>query len=79
LLEPELDVRLPRLGPTITPISALATIRTFCLEVEKLHKELAELGVTIPTLIVQEVKDLISLTEIVAGQGGSRPDKGSRR
>jgi predicted nucleotidyltransferase len=78
-LEAELDTALPRLGPVITPASALQNIRAFCTAVEKLHPALAELGVAIPAAIVGEVAALAEQTESIAAQGGSRPYEGSRR
>lgn len=78
-LEADLDARLPRFGAVITPESALAVIKEFCQEAERLNPALSELGVEVPTELIGEVKGLIALAELAAKIGGSRPNEGSRR
>lgn len=79
LIEPELDARLPRFSPVITPLTALEVVRAFCREVEKLQDGLGLLGMDIPAGIASEVYRLADAAEIVAREGGSRPYRGSRR
>jgi predicted nucleotidyltransferase len=78
-LEADLDARLPRFGPSIDPLAALAVIRQFCHEVTSLHPALADLGVAVDDAAAQETAALADLAEIVACAGGSNPDRGSRR
>lgn len=70
---PELVARPPRLGATIDPLSALAVIRRQCLETERLHPVLAELGVPIPADMPGEVAALGELAEAAARRELERP------
>ena len=69
VLEPEIDARLPRLGPVIDPLGALQVIRALCDEVVQLHPRLAALGVSIPSDVPGEVAELSALAEAVIRRG----------
>jgi predicted nucleotidyltransferase len=78
-LEPELSARLPRFAPGIDPLAALEVIRALCREVESLHPALAALGATVDEGVAKEVAALAEIAEIIAREGGSAPERGSRR
>lgn len=78
-LEAEVDARLPRFGPAIDPVQALAVVRGFCQEVEQLHPALAQLGATIHEDVPKQVYALAETAETLARTGGSSPLSGSRR
>ncbi|MGI8552595.1 MAG: hypothetical protein ACR2PL_17675 [Dehalococcoidia bacterium] len=69
VLAPDLDARLPRLGATIDPEGALTVIRHLCEEAERLHPNLAVLGVSIPLEVPGEVRSLAGLAEAVIRLG----------
>jgi predicted nucleotidyltransferase len=79
MIEPELDARLPRFGPVITPVTALEVVRAFCHEMERLQDDFGLVGLNVPAGIPSHLYYLADLAEIVARDGGSRPYKGSRR
>ena len=69
-LEPELDARLPMLGESVDPRSALAVIRAFCREVEALHPALAALGVPIPAAMPDQVRSIAAVADAAIECGG---------
>lgn len=58
-LEPHLDVRLPKLGTTITPAGALAVIEQHCNLVESLQGSLGHVGAAVGPRIIEQTRELI--------------------
>jgi predicted nucleotidyltransferase len=73
ILEPELDARLPRVGPTIDPRGALDIVGELCQEVEKLHLALMALGAAIPFEVPADVVRLRGIAEEVLRRGDIQP------
>jgi len=69
MLERELDARLPVLGATIDPLSALAVIRALCAEVEALHPALAALDMPLPTQMPDEIRSIAAVAEDAIRRG----------
>lgn len=61
--EAELDALLPRLRWDITPLMALEVIDALCVEVERLHPALVDLGVDVPGEMVLETRALSSIAQ----------------
>jgi hypothetical protein len=68
-LEPELDARLPVLGPSVDPAAALDVIARLCHQAGALHPALAALGVPIPEAMPEEIRTLSSLAHDALRRG----------
>ena len=68
-IEPEIDVSLPRTGPTITPLNALQVIEELCAQMEQLHAAVAALGVAVPSTVPAEVEQMSALAAAIAREG----------
>jgi hypothetical protein len=75
ILEPELDARLPCVGPIVDPRGALDIVGKLCQEVENLHPALMALGATIPFEVPADVARLRGIAEEVLRRGVFQPRK----
>jgi hypothetical protein len=65
----ELDASLPRLGAVITPEAALEVIAGLCAGVQRLHHQLAKMGVELPADMPEAVETMIALARQEVRQG----------
>ncbi|MGH9172849.1 MAG: nucleotidyltransferase domain-containing protein [Vicinamibacterales bacterium] len=67
--EPELKARIPPLPATIDPPTVLDSILSLCAEMERLHPEIAALGVELPAAAPTEIAVLADLaTAMIAAR-----------
>jgi hypothetical protein len=72
-LEPDLDARLPKLGPTIMPSDALAVIARHCDLAEDLQSSLGRQGIAISPRIIEQTKELITTADAEIRTARFRP------
>jgi hypothetical protein len=70
VLEPALDDAIPRLGSKIDPMRALRVVKQLCVEVERLHPALGEIGASLPGDLMAEISKMFAVAEEALRQPG---------